>query len=91
MFTLNLVLPYYLVSLRSDSVTVLLFTELSPFPKKFLACPLVFWRYPIASALDRGYNYFNLPGNIMSHFNGFLLLNDIDSVNAHSQRTQPSL
>lgn len=94
-FTLDLVLPRCFVSLWSFAVTVLLLRKLSAFTKKFFACPVVFWQYHIASALHRGYYCFNLPGNIMSHFNGFLLLNDSDSMNAHTHvytfRAKPSL
>lgn len=36
----------------------------SAFTKIIFASPVVFWQYPIANALDRGYYCFNLTGNI---------------------------
>jgi len=30
----------------------------------FFACPVVFWQCHIASASDRGYYCFNLPGDV---------------------------
>lgn len=88
---------YFLAILSVSGHLLLLFYFLEnyqPLPRSFLHV-LWFSGSIIASALHRGYYCFNLPGNIMSHFNGFLLLDDSDSMNAHTHvytfRAKPSL